>query len=170
MGVNWMSFGRSHRTLPGLPLAARPRSRGMLSTNWSTLSTSREDFVIGRVTSQISVPWKASVPRASCGTWPAMRPMGAQSLDASASAVTVFKPPGPDVTMPTYGLRPAFAIPSTANVSPCSVLKKTCFSKRLTRSMVGMICPPCRHGTTSMPWARSTSGTSDAPMTGRRDG
>ena len=114
----------------------------MLSTSWSTLSTSREDLVIGLVTSQISVPWKASVPMAPFGTWPATIPMGAQSLDASASAVTVFRPPGPEVTMPTYGLRPAFAIPNTANVSPCSVLKKTCFSKRLTRSIVGMICPP----------------------------
>ena len=37
---------------------------------------------------------------------------------------------------------------------------------RLTRSMVGMICPPCSEGTTSIPCARSMSGTSDAPITG----
>ena len=165
-GANCTSFGRSHNTLPGLPLMAVPKSRGTDSRSWSILFTSLADFVTGRTTSIISVPWKASVPISSCGTWPAIIPTGAQSRVASASAVTVLRPPGPEVTMPTWGVWLIFAIPSRANAKPCSVLKNTCLRMRLTRSMVGMICPPCSEGTTSIPCARSMSGTSDAPITG----
>ena len=50
---------------------------------------------------RMSASWKASVPMDAELTWPVMATMGTESMCASASGVTRFVAPGPDVAMHT---------------------------------------------------------------------
>ena len=50
---------------------------------------------------RISASWKASVPIAADGTWPVIATIGTESIAASASGVTRFVAPGPEVAIQT---------------------------------------------------------------------
>ena len=60
--------------------------------------------MIARQTSTIGVSWKASVPMTWVGTWPVIATIGSESILASASPVTRFRAPGPEVAITTPGL------------------------------------------------------------------
>ena len=55
----------------------------------------------GSVTPVTSVSWKASVPTKGDATWPVIATRGIESIIASASPVTRFVAPGPEVAMHT---------------------------------------------------------------------
>ena len=52
----------------------------------------------------MSTSWKASVPMCVVATCPVSTTSGVPSMSASASGVTMFVAPGPDVTGTTPGL------------------------------------------------------------------
>ncbi len=69
---------------------------------------------------RMSASWKASVPMAALATCPVIATTGTESMCASASGVTRFVAPGPDVAMHTPTLPVADAYPSAAWPAPCS--------------------------------------------------
>ena len=100
---------------------------------------------MARQTSTIGVSWKASVPITFVGTWPVMATIGRLSSLASASPVTRFKAPGPEVAMTTPGRPVTRAYPSAAKMPPCScrgkivrILSRT----RVSAWCIGMLAPP----------------------------
>ena len=72
------------------------------------------------VTPRISASWKASVPIAADGTCPVIATIGTESICASASGVTKFVAPGPEVAMQTPTRPVACAYPVAACPAPCS--------------------------------------------------
>lgn len=110
----------STSTAPGRPVAAMwnasARVRGM-----SLGSVTRKlCLVIGMVIPQMSASWKASVPISPRPTCPVIATTGTESICASASGVTRFVAPGPDVAMQTPTLPVAWAYPVAACPAPCS--------------------------------------------------
>ncbi len=63
--------------------------------------TRNECFVTGMVTPTMSASWKASVPMRLAPTCPVIATIGTESMCASASGVTRFVAPGPEVAMQT---------------------------------------------------------------------
>ena len=57
--------------------------------------------MIGMKMPVVSASWKASVPIRCVGTWPVITTSGVESRNASATGVTRFVAPGPDVPMQT---------------------------------------------------------------------
>ncbi len=49
----------------------------------------------------VSTSWNASVPMEALATWPVITTSGIESIIASASGVTTFVAPGPEVTIAT---------------------------------------------------------------------
>ena len=58
-------------------------------------------MTIGRKMPVVSASWKASVPIRCDGTWPVTITSGVESRNASATGVTRFVAPGPEVAMAT---------------------------------------------------------------------
>ena len=72
----------------------------------AALLTGKLCLVIGMVMPEMSASWKASVPMSPRPTWPVIATTGTESIWASASGVTRFVAPGPDVAIMTPA-RPA---------------------------------------------------------------
>ncbi len=66
-------------------------------------------LVIGNVMPRMSASWNASVPMEAEFTCPVIATIGTESMYASASPVTRFVAPGPDVAMQTPTLPVATA-------------------------------------------------------------
>src|SRR5687768_8689710 len=90
-----------------------------------TSLTSTLCLVQGRLMPTLSASWNASLPIRSVETWPVKATRGTESMYASASPVTMFVIPGPEVTKTTPALPVALAYPSAIWAAPCSCLVST---------------------------------------------
>ena len=100
---------------------------------------------MARETSTIGVSWNASVPMTWVGTWPVMATSGIESILASASPVTRFSAPGPEVAITTPGRPVARAYPSAAKMPPCSCRGRIVRIRsryRVSAWCSGMLAPP----------------------------
>ena len=132
----------------------------------SGLVTRKLCLVIGRVMPRMSASWKASVPIAWEFTWPVMATIGTESMYASASPVTRFVAPGPEVAMQTPTRPVTIAYPSAAWAAPCSC--RTRMWRMLesnSGSYAGRIAPPGIPKTTSAPRLSSDLTSAWAPVT-----
>ena len=100
-------------------------------------------LVTGIVMPRMSASWKASVPIAAAPTWPVMATIGTESMCASASGVTRFVAPGPDVAMHTPTRPVAAANPCAAWPAPCSWRTRMCrMVESIKGSYAGRMAPP----------------------------
>ena len=88
-------------TGPGRPWRAKAKALRTVGTSWSACLTLKLCFVIGIVTSRMSVSWNASRPKSEVSTCPVTATTGTESMKAVARPVTRFVAPGPDVAMQT---------------------------------------------------------------------
>ena len=101
--ANWISFGISINTGPGLPVVATLNASCITSERSLISFTNQLCFVHGRVIPVVSHSWNASVPIRCVGTWPEIQTIGTESMYASVKAVTTLVAPGPEVTKTTPG-------------------------------------------------------------------
>ena len=95
------SFGISTSTGPGRPSRRCGTRRAIVAAMSSGSVTRKLCLVTGMVMPQMSASWKPSVPSSARPTWPVMATIGTESMCASASGVTRFVAPGPEVAMHT---------------------------------------------------------------------
>ena len=76
---------------------ASRNTRVMSSACWMRY----ECLTIGMKMPVVSASWKASVPIRCVGTWPVTTTIGVESRNASATGVTRFVAPGPEVAHAT---------------------------------------------------------------------
>ena len=103
------SLGMSTSTGPGRPVDARWNASAIVRGISAGSVTRKLCLVIGMVMPQMSASWNASVPISARLCWPVMATTGTESMLASASGVTRFVAPGPEVAMHTPTLPVACA-------------------------------------------------------------
>ena len=128
--------------------------------------TSMLCLVTGIVMPVMSASWKASVPISARVCWPVIATTGTESIWASASGVTRFVAPGPEVAMHTPTRPVACAYPVAACPAPCSWRTSTwrTFVESSSGSYAGRIVPPGIPNTASHPRASSERTRACAPV------
>ncbi len=137
-------FAMSTSTGPGRPVEAMWKASAIRPGMSAGSVTRKLCLVTGIVMPRMSASWKASVPIIAALTWPVMATIGTESMWASASGVTRFVAPGPEVAMQTPVRPVAAAYPWAAWPAPCSCRTRMCRMRceSIKGSYAGRIAPP----------------------------
>ncbi|VXB82747.1 hypothetical protein NOCARDAX2BIS_370036 [Nocardioides sp. AX2bis] len=149
-------FATSTRTGPGRPVEAMWKAWATARGISAGSVTRKLCLVIGIVMPRMSASWNASVPIIEAPTWPVIATRGTESMCASASGVTRFVAPGPEVAMQTPTRPLAAAYPCAAWPAPCSWRTRMWrIEESIIGSYAGRIAPPGIPNTCSVPAASS---------------